>query len=252
MESSNKLLKYTYGNSETESSVELISKYIRASCIPDDELSRNLGLFLSPSALGRILFMDHLYKYILNVQGVVAEFGCRYGQNVVLFNSLRNIYEPYNRLRKVYGFDTFSGFPSVDKRDGSINEIGDYSVPEKAYQELQEIMEAQNKFSPMVHLEQSELIKGDVIKTVPKFIEDNNHIIFALCYFDLDLYEPTKICLEHVYNRMPKGGVIAFDELNDSDTPGETSAFWDVLSGENLTIRRFNASSRTSYIIKGS
>ena len=55
----------------------------------------NLGLFLTPQALSRILFMDFLYRQILDIQGVVIELGCRWGQNLSLFSSLRGIYEPF-------------------------------------------------------------------------------------------------------------------------------------------------------------
>lgn len=244
-------LKFTYGNSSAETSVELISKLVKNSSIPDNELSRNLGLFLSPASLGRVLFMDHLFKKIIKVQGVVAEFGCRYGQNTNLFNNLREIYEPFNRLRKIYAFDTFEGFPIVDDEDGKKVDKGDYSVPKNCFDELKQTQEAMRGFSSMQHISLSEIIVGDVTKTLPKFIEEKPSTIFALCYFDLDIYRPTKACLEIVYDRMPKGGIIAFDELNDSDTPGETLAYFEVLGKENLTIRRFPQSARTSYIIKG-
>lgn len=244
-------LKFTYGNSNAETSVEVISKLVKNSSIPDNELSRNLGLFLSPASLGRILFMDHLFKKIIKVQGVVAEFGCRYGQNTNLFNNLREIYEPFNRLRKIYAFDTFEGFPMVDDEDGKKVDKGDYSVPKNCFDELKQIQEAMRGFSSMRHISLSEIIVGDVTETLPKFIEQKPSTIFALCYFDLDIYRPTKACLEIVYDRMPKGGIIAFDELNDSDTPGETLAYFEVLGKENLTIRRFPQSARTSYIIKG-
>ncbi len=41
---------------------------------------------------------------------------------------------------------------------------------------------------------------------------------------DLDIYKPTLDTLKLVVNRIPKGGIIAFDELNHSDYPGETIA----------------------------
>ncbi len=46
------------------------------------------------------------------------EFGVKWGQNLALFQSFRGMYEPYNHNRKIIGFDTFEGFPSVDKKDG--------------------------------------------------------------------------------------------------------------------------------------
>jgi hypothetical protein len=69
--------------------------------------------------LARILFMDDLYRRIVEVSGVVLELGVRRGQNLALFAALRTIYEPFNHNRKVIGFDTFAGFPAVDRKDGN-------------------------------------------------------------------------------------------------------------------------------------
>ena len=63
--------------------------------------------------------MDFMYKNIIDVQGIVMEFGVRWGQNLSLFSALRGIYEPYNRHRKIVGFDTFKGFPSIHEKDGT-------------------------------------------------------------------------------------------------------------------------------------
>ena len=88
------------------------------STIPHNEISQNLGLYLKRHALSRILFMDDLYKKIINVNGSIIEFGVRWGQNMALFENFRGIYEPYNYTRKIIGFDTFSGFPEVVSKDG--------------------------------------------------------------------------------------------------------------------------------------
>ena len=39
------------------------------------------------------------------------------GTNSLVF-LLRGIYEPFNRHRKIIGFDTFTGFPSINIKDG--------------------------------------------------------------------------------------------------------------------------------------
>ena len=244
-------LKFTYGSVDAEKSVSFLSELVRQSSIPDPELSRNLGIFMSPACIGRLLFLDHIYKKIINIQGVIADFGCRYGQNISIFSGLREIYEPYNRLRKIYGFDSFVGFPETDKNDGANLSQGDYSVPPFYKEELARTLECLRGFSSIPHLEITDLHEGDVIKTLPRLLNRYPSTMFALCYFDLDIYKPTKVCLEHVYKRMPKGGVIAFDELNDQDVPGETVAFFEVLGDENITVRRFPPSARTSYIVKG-
>ena len=88
--------------------------------IPQSELLDNVGLFARRQLLSRIFWMAELYRKILPVQGVVMEFGVRWGQNLVLFHSFRGMWEPFNYSRKIVGFDTFGGFPSeaIDNADG--------------------------------------------------------------------------------------------------------------------------------------
>ena len=56
----------------------------------------------------------------------------------------------------------------------------------------------------MPHIPKIELVKGDVRKTIPKYIKDNPHLIVSLLYLDLDLYEPTRAALRNFIPRMPK------------------------------------------------
>ena len=198
-----------YDTPNLKKNEEILSSILRNIPIPDEELLKNLGLFLNPGALGRILFINFLYEKIVNQQGVVAEFGSRYGQNLNLFSSLRGIYEPYNRLRKIIGFDTFEGFVEVDKKDND-NNLGDYSVPKNYMEILDEILSKQEKFSPLEHLKKYELIKGDVSKTLKSYLENNPHTIFALCYFDLDVYKPTKNVLNMIKKRISKRYYFSF------------------------------------------
>jgi hypothetical protein len=86
---------------------------LQSSPIPPAEILANLALYLPRSALSQILFMSHLYSSILSVHGMVIEFGNRWGRNLALFSSLRNIFEPHNYGRKIVGFDTFEGFPTI-------------------------------------------------------------------------------------------------------------------------------------------
>ena len=60
------------------------------------------------------------------------EFGVRWGQNLVTLSNLRGIYEPFNYSRKIIGFDTFEGFPSVHEKDGTHQSIekGAFNVTE--------------------------------------------------------------------------------------------------------------------------
>jgi hypothetical protein len=77
---------------------------------------------------------------------------------------------------------------------------------------------------PVGHVPKVELVKGDANITIPKYIEDNPHVVVSLLYLDFDIYEPTKTALKYFIPRMPKGSIIAFDELNSPHWPGGTIA----------------------------
>ena len=81
--------------------------------IPEEQLMENLGLFFNAKNFSRIIFMHHIYSKIKNIHGVVMDFGTRWGHNLALFSVFRGMYEPFNRHRKLIGFDTFSHKRSV-------------------------------------------------------------------------------------------------------------------------------------------
>src|ERR1039457_5256924 len=91
---------------------------LRHTPIPDEEMMRNLPVYLNRQALSHVLAMDFLYRLVLPIHGIVMEFGILWGRNMSLITALRGIYEPYNFNRRLVGFDTFSGFPAVATQDG--------------------------------------------------------------------------------------------------------------------------------------
>ena len=103
--------------------------------------------------------------------------------------------------------------------------------------------------NPLSHIKKFELVKGDATKTIHTYLNDNPETIISLAYFDFDLYKPTKECLEAIKPRLTKGSVVAFDELNDPDSPGETLALMEVFGLNNITLKRCRYASRVSYFI---
>ena len=49
---------------------------------------------------------------------------------------------------------------------------------------------------------------------------------------------------------MPKGSVLAFDQLAFPEFPGETRAVLDVIGAEALDLRRFPFESQVSFLVK--
>lgn len=239
----------TLGGS-SQSEVERKQSFVeslRASPIPDRELLDNLGLYLSRQTLSRINFMQMLYEKIVPVHGIIIEFGVRWGQNMALFSALRGIHEPYNYNRKIVGFDTFDGFPSVSPQDGQVQQ-GDYGVVANWQDELEAILDFHEQNAPIPHKKKHELVQGDASTTLPEYLSVHPETVIALAYFDFDLYQPTRDCLEAILPYLTKGSVLAFDELNTPEFPGETVAVREVL-GASYAIRRDPSNPLTSYIV---
>ena len=241
-------------SSATEQAVrdELLVQ-LRECPIPEQSLLPNLGLFLNSKNLARILMMDTLYRQIVNIHGVVIEFGTRWGQNLSLFTVLRGIYEPFNRHRKIIGFDTFEGFPEIgkeDKQDTPFAYVGGLTTTPGYETYLNRILSLHERDNPMSHVKKYELVKGDANTTVHQYFERSPETLVALAYFDFDIYRPTLTCLESIWPRCGRGTVIAFDELCDHDYPGETLAFLTFLRDRGrVQLRRSPYASRISYFV---
>jgi hypothetical protein len=183
--------------------------------------------------------------------GVVMEFGTRWGPNMAQFAALRGIYEPFNRHRKIIGFDTFTGFPQIDSKDGISDMMrpGHLKCTDRYKDYLDATMCFQEQDNPLGHIKKFELVPGDATKTLPEYLSNNQETIISLAYFDFDVYTPTKVCLEAIKPRLVKGSIVAFDELNDPDSPGETLALIEVFGLNNIRLKRFPYASRTSYFV---
>lgn len=231
----------------------ILQKFIeqfKSSPIPDDELFANLGLFLTSKNLARILFFYEIYKKILHTHGIIAEFGVRWGQTLSVMSALRGIFEPFNRHRKIVGFDTFQGFRGIGKKDGELCkcEDGSFSISPNYEGYLSKILSMQEKLNPMPHLEKFELVKGDARKTISQYIKKHPETIISLAILDFDIYSPTKAALMAIKPCLCKGSILVFDELCDDIFPGETIALKEVLGLNNVKIQRFPMTSRISYI----
>ena len=240
-----------YASVFEEKGREGLLELLKTNPIPDEQLLSNIQLFIDSKNLSRILFMNELYKMAIDVQGVIMEFGTRWGPNAAQFAALRGIYEPYNRHKKIIAFDTFKGFPSVEKEDGSSDLMipGQLELPDKYEVFLDKVMQLQESVNPLNHIQKYEVIKGDAILKLADYLNDHPETIVALAYFDFDIYKPTKDCLDLIASRLTKGSVIGFDELNDPDSPGETTALMETFGLRNISLKRYRYASRVSYFI---
>jgi hypothetical protein len=219
--------------------------------LPDDEIMANLGLFLSSKSLSRVLFFHEIYKKILNTHGVIMEFGVRWGQTLSVLAALRGIFEPFNRHRKIVGFDTFAGFKGLSTKDGSRcqNVDGSFSVSDGYQQYLERLLGLQEALNPIPHLKKFELVSGDAVETIPAYLARQPETLVSLAIFDFDIYQPTKVALQAIKPHLFKGSVLVFDELADDIFPGETIALREVFDVSALRVERLPMTARISYVV---
>jgi len=237
-------------SSEEKSAFKEFTQHLKNSPIPDDEILANIGLYVSSKNLARTLFFYEIYKKIVNRHGVIMEFGVRWGQTLSLMSSLRSIFEPFNRHRRIIGFDTFEGFKGLNEKDGRLCKCkdGSFSVAAGYEDYLDNILTLQEKLNPISHLKRYELVKGDAVKTVPAYLKRHPETLVSLAVFDFDIYAPTKAALQAIKPHLFKGSILVFDELCDEIHPGETIAVKEVLGLNNLRVQRFPMTARISYV----
>ncbi|CAN5652403.1 hypothetical protein BH20ACT11_BH20ACT11_00230 [soil metagenome] len=230
---------------------EQTSGYFEAGSDSTLDKIENFAKYIPRQTLAKLLARYEIFNKILSVNGSIVECGVLRGGGLFTFAKLSSIFEPVNHTRKVIGFDTFEGFPSIHEKDrqGTSSHLQEGGLSADVYEELHQGVELYDANRAVGHIPKIELVKGDIKETAPKYLEDNPHLVVSLLYLDVDLYEPTKVALECFLDRMPKGGIICFDELNAKMFPGETTAVQEVIGLNNLRIERFPFDSYLSYAV---
>ena len=201
----------------------------------------NFPKYVKRQNLTRFIALYELYKRVLPVKGSVVECGVFFFFLVMTWAKLSAILEPVNLTRRIYGFDSFSGFPSLSEKDAAgfgVNvRVGDLYADSE--QEILALSAINDSTRFLGHIPKVKLIKGDACDTIPRFLEENPHLLVSLLFLDFDLYEPTRVALKHILPRMPRGAVLAFDELDNPLWPGETMAMLAECGAANLKMQRF-------------
>ena len=237
-----------FGSSEYRKNKNELYKIFQEADIDGVRKLDNLALFFDPKYLSRILFFNFIYNKILDVPGYILELGCQYGSTAALLQSLRDIYEPFNRTRKIFAFDTFKGLKGVTNKDLNLNH-GDFKTVANYEKLLDKILNIKENFGALPHYKRIKIYKGDVNLTFDKFLKENPETVLSLVFFDMDIYKPTVQILKKIKKHVTKGSIIVFDEVCDELSPGETLALKETIGLQNITLKRWQYNSRLTYFI---
>jgi hypothetical protein len=216
-----------------------LGRLFRESPMDADELLVNLPLYMRASVVAKLLYVDELYRMAMQVPGVLMEFGVWRGATFTLLESLRAVHEPYAD-RRLIGFDTFTGYsaPAPEDGTGSLVGEGNFSVSHAYLDHLEDVLDYHRVENTLSHLDRVELVIGDASERIVEYLDRHPETVVALAYMDMQLYEPTKRCLEAIQPHLVRGSVIAMDELGSAEFPGETIAYREIFGLDKYRLTR--------------
>jgi hypothetical protein len=197
------------------------------------------------SRIGKLLNHLEIYNMILDLPGDVLEFGVYKGASIVRLLTFRNLLET-EYSRKVIGFDIFGKFPeelSLESDKKFVKRFENEGGNGISKEELE--MHLKNK-----GFTNFSLIKGDILKTIPEYLKTNAALKISLLHIDVDVYEPTRMILESLWNRIVPGGILMLDDYGTVE--GETEAVDEFFAGKDVIINKPRFNYIPSYIIKNS
>lgn len=204
----------------------------------------NLENYRSDSRSRLCEWYSHAKKYAKEIHGDIFEFGVYKGNGLI---SMALLLSELGVNKKIYAFDSFSGFPSYHPNDelsmfesrtdifddkhimiahqcrllnefrrdekinpGNISTSGDFSDCS-----ISDFKRRLSKFE----IDNVVIVDGDFKDTVPKFFSSYRGSIFS-ANLDCDLYDGYRLVLENAYPYLSRGGMINLDEYYSLKFPG--------------------------------
>jgi hypothetical protein len=131
------------------------------------------------------------FKNKSNMDNLFLEFGVWKGSSINLFAKFLS-----QHGLNIYGFDSFEGLEE-EWITNEYHPIGTFGLNQKKPKVLNNV----------------QLIKGKVQKTLENFLSKNSKKKIIFVHMDMDTYVPTKFTLTKIKPLLQKGSIILFDEF---------------------------------------
>jgi hypothetical protein len=200
----------------------------------------------STDRVSKFLAHAKLYEMSLGLPGHFAEAGVFKGASFCRFRKLGRLFHP-DHTRRFVGFDVFGKFPASGygpdnaelERQWAVD--GDHGISRS---DLDQLLREQGLADNV------DLVEGDVRETIPRYLSDRQQMSFAIINIDLDLYDPIKSALEHLFPLVVRGGVVILDDYEGF--PGAKRAVDEYLAAHNRPerIQKFSFAYTPSFLIK--
>lgn len=209
----------------------------------------NEFIFSSDSKLfNKLVFKVDTVRTRELIPGDIVELGVFKGSGMLgwlkalQYNDITN--------KKVIGFDFFDYKANVDQLKGLQKEMMTALFVERDFSEKQDNYEhLLRAIIDKAGFNNYDLIKGDVIETVSKHVQDNPGFRACIVNFDLDVDEPTYACLNALWDRLVPGGMFIFDEYGINEWT-ESDAVDRFCYEKNISLQCTHIFAPSAYIVK--
>ena len=171
--------------------------------------------------------IHYILKY--NIPGAIVECGVWRGGMMML---AALIGEEVGERRDLWLYDTFAGVTEPTIEDGfEVNRTYHYWKSKgDAWGFGGSMGKVSKNMGKTGYQGWVGYVKGDVLETIPKSVPNE----IAALRIDVDLYRPTKHCLEHLYPLLSVGGVLVLDDYGCFD--GARQAVDDYIEKSDLQL----------------
>jgi hypothetical protein len=233
----------------------LLDEHFKKFNISKEEICRAFQIYTRRIFLKKFLAHYELFRMVVDLPGDIVELGVYRGTSLMSFANFLEIRNMGDRQKQVFGFDNFSGFTTVDEKDGKTDERVhkvasgfNSNIFEDILRDAISIFD-KDRFIP--YKPRIVLVKGNIEETVPKFVQGTPGLRISLLHFDADMYSPTKTGLEAFWPLVVPGGLVLFDEYGIRPWEGESKAVDEFFAGKKVKIRHLDwAPNPGGYIIK--
>ncbi len=203
------------------------------------------GLKMTNNRIARFLYFKRVFDMARDIDGDIVECGVGKGESLLMFAFL---VKDEMKGRKLWGFDSFEGFPEPTVQDKSIRNLkkGDYG--NTSINDILNLFIKSGLDKEFVR-SQVTLVKGLLNESLVKYTGTS----IALLHLDVDLYDSYLTALKELYPKVVRGGVVLFDEYMATDEhlhfPGAQKAINEYL-GENKSLISRDKITGKYYLIK--
>lgn len=186
--------------------------------LPSNDNYQNFNNFIFSNDIKIMGKLLHRFQHFLNVKelpGDIVEVGVFKGSGISSFMKFIEIFCP-NSNKKVIGFDIFDVVESenVLKSDKDIDRESMNIIYDRVnHNDLTLESVTNNLTNTKISNDRFILVKGDVEKSIPTFLDENPGFRISYLYIDVDIDRPTYFTLKYLWDRILPGGVIIFDEF---------------------------------------